>query len=98
HGHLRSFPTRRSSDLTHVLPLVHTLRDAWPDVALTWVIGQAEQRLLDGLPGVEFIVYDKKTGLGGMRALRRGLGGRRFDALLQRSEEHTSELQSRENL
>src|SRR5690606_17593169 len=32
-------------DVTHVLPLVHTLRDAWPDVALTWVIGQAEQRL-----------------------------------------------------
>ena len=70
-------------DVTHVLPLVHTLQGAWPGTALTWVIGKAEQRLLDGLPGVEFIVYDKKTGLAGMRALRRGLGGRRFDALLQ---------------
>ena len=70
-------------DVTHVLPLVHTLQSAWPGTALTWVIGKAEQRLLDGLPGVEFIVYDKKTGLAGMRALRRGLGGRRFDALLQ---------------
>ncbi|MDH5830292.1 glycosyltransferase family 9 protein [Luteimonas sp. M1R5S18] len=70
-------------DVTHVLPLVHTLRDAWPEVALTWVIGKGEQRLLDGLPGVEFIVYDKASGLAGMRALRRGLSGRRFDALLQ---------------
>ncbi|MCW5580717.1 MAG: glycosyltransferase family 9 protein [Luteimonas sp.] len=70
-------------DVTHVLPLVHTLRAAWPGVALAWVIGKGEQRLLDGLPGVEFLVYDKKSGLAGMRALRRGLHGRRFDVLLQ---------------
>src|SRR5690606_27932368 len=70
-------------DVTHVLPLVRTLRKAWPGVELTWVIGRGEHRLLEGLPGVEFIVYDKKTGLAGMRALRRELQGRRFDALLQ---------------
>lgn len=75
-------------DVTHVLPLVHTLRAAWPEVALTWVIGKGEHRLLDGLPGVDFVVYDKKTGLAGMRALRRELKTRlgdagRFDVLLQ---------------
>ncbi len=70
-------------DATHVLPLVRTLRQAWPAVALTWVIGKGEQKLLEGLPGVEFLVYDKKTGLAGMRALRRELRGRRFDVLLQ---------------
>src|SRR5690606_23406469 len=105
-------------DVTHVLPLVHTLQRAWPGVALTWIIGKGEQRLLEGLPGVEFVVYDKKTGRAGMRALRRQLAGREFDALLLmqlalranllsravrarrriRSEEHTSELQSREKL
>lgn len=70
-------------DVTHVLPLVRTLRQAWPDVALTWVIGKGEQKLLEGLPGVEFLIYDKKTGLAGMRALKREFRGRRFDALLQ---------------
>src|SRR5690606_31466402 len=69
-------------DVTHVLPLVHTLQRAWPGVALTWIIGKGEARLLEGLPGVEFIVYDKKTGREGMRALRRALAGRDFDALL----------------
>ncbi len=69
-------------DVTHVLPLLHTLRGAWPDVAITWVIGKGERRLLDGLPGVRFVEYDKKTGLAGMRALRRELG-QRFDVLLQ---------------
>lgn len=70
-------------DVTHVLPLVRTLRRAWPEVALTWVIGKGERKLLEGLPGVEFLVYDKASGLAGMRALRRELAGRRFDALLQ---------------
>nr|WP_255784080.1 glycosyltransferase family 9 protein [Lysobacter chinensis] len=75
-------------DVTHVLPLVHTLRDAWPQARLAWVIGRGEHRLLDGLPGVSFFEYDKKTGLAGMRALRRELRQYlgttdRFDALLQ---------------
>lgn len=75
-------------DVTHVLPLVETLRSAWPGVRLTWLIGKGEARLLDGLPGVDLIVYDKATGLAGMRALGRDLRNRlgearRFDALLQ---------------
>ena len=69
-------------DVTHVLPLLHTLRSAWPEVAVTWVIGKGERRLLDGLPGVRFVEYDKKSGIKGMRALRRDLG-ECFDVLLQ---------------
>ncbi|MCM2337493.1 MAG: glycosyltransferase family 9 protein [Lysobacter sp.] len=70
-------------DVTHVVPLVRTLRAAWPDLPITWVIGKGEHRLLAGLEGVEFIEYDKKTGLAGMRAMRRQFAGRRFDVLLQ---------------
>ncbi|HZH43924.1 MAG TPA: glycosyltransferase family 9 protein [Lysobacter sp.] len=69
-------------DVTHVVPLVRTLQAAWPQVAITWVIGKAERRLLDGLEGVEFLEYDKRSGIRGMSALRRTLAGRRFDALL----------------
>lgn len=70
-------------DVTHVLPLVRTLQAAWPATTLAWIIGKGEHRLLQGVGGVEFIEYDKNTGLAGMRALRHGLRGRRFDALLQ---------------
>ena len=75
-------------DVTHVVPLVRTLREAWPQVALTWVIGKGERRLLEGLEGVSFVEYDKKTGWAGMRALGRELRARlgeqrRYDALLQ---------------
>ncbi len=70
-------------DATHVVPLVRTLRRAWPDVALTWVIGKGEFKLLEGLEGVDFQVYDKNAGLKGMFELRKRFAGRRFDALLQ---------------
>ena len=66
-----------------MVPLVRTLQAAWPGVRLTWVIGKGEHRLLDGLPGVDFTEYDKRTGIAGMRGVRRALDGQRFDALLQ---------------
>ena len=69
-------------DVTHVLPLLHALRRALPDAPVTWVIGKAEHRLLDGLPGVRFIEYDKRAGLAGMRAVRQQCNAP-FDALLQ---------------
>ena len=70
-------------DVTHVVPLVRTLRAAWPQLPITWLIGGAERRLLAGLDGVEFVEYDKRSGVRGMRELRRGLQGRRFEVLMQ---------------
>lgn len=69
-------------DATHVLPLVHTLRRAWPEAAITWIVGRLEARLVGDLPGVEFIPYDKRGGLAAWRELAARLRGRRFDALL----------------
>ncbi len=69
-------------DVTHVVPLVRTLQRAWPQLTLDWIIDGGGHKLLDGLPGVRFHTYDKKTGVAGMRALRERLPGR-FDALLQ---------------
>ncbi len=69
-------------DVTHVLPVVHALRAAWPDVAITWIIGKLEHKLLEGLPGVEFVVVDKSSGWAGLAALRKQLANRRFDVLM----------------
>lgn len=75
--------TSAIGDVTHVVPLMHTLRRAWPDCRLTWIIGKLERRLVGDLPGVEFITFDKARGWGGMREVHAALKGRRFDALLQ---------------
>lgn len=69
-------------DVSHVLPVVHRLRRAWPQTALTWVLGRREHALLGALPGVDFALLDKAAGWRGYRALARQLGGRHFEALL----------------
>lgn len=75
--------TSAIGDVTHVVPLVHTLRRAWPQARLTWIVGKLERRLVGDLPGVEFVTFDKGAGWAGMRAVREALKDHRFDALLQ---------------
>ncbi len=69
-------------DVCHVLPVVRTLQDAWPDARFTWIIGKLEHRLLGHLPDIEFVVFDKKAGRAAYRDLRSHMAGRRYDALL----------------
>ena len=69
-------------DVTHVLPVINAIHLHQPDVEITWIIGKLEARLLDGLPNVEFIIFDKKGGFEAIRGLRKALKGRRFDVLL----------------
>ena len=69
-------------DVTHVIPVVLSLQEQEPGVRITWVIGKIEAKLIGDLPGVEFIVFDKKRGRKGYQDLRRAMKGRKFDALL----------------
>lgn len=70
-------------DATHVVPLIRSLRRAWPEVPITWILGKGEARMLEGLEDVELVVFDKSAGIAGLRDLRRQLAGRRFEVLLQ---------------
>ena len=74
--------TSALGDVTHVVPLVRTLQRAWPQTALTWVVGKLERKLVGDLPGVEFVTFDKSAGWAGMREVGAALRGRQFDALL----------------
>ena len=75
--------TSALGDVTHVVPLVRTLQQAWPDTSLTWIVGKLERKLVGDLPGVEFVTFDKAAGWAGMRAVHAALREQRFDALLQ---------------
>ena len=66
-----------------MVPLIRTLRRAWPDVPITWILGKGEAKLMEGLEDVELIVFDKGAGARGGSALRQALAGRRFEVLLQ---------------
>lgn len=69
-------------DVCHTLPVVNTLRRAWPETAFTWITGKLEMSLIGDVPGIEFIPFDKAAGLKAYRQLHRRLKGRRFDLLL----------------
>ena len=69
-------------DVTHVIPVVLSLQEQLPGVQITWVIGKIEAKLIGDLPGVEFIIFDKKAGRKGYTDLRKKMQGRQFDALL----------------
>jgi heptosyltransferase I len=69
-------------DITNLVPVVQTVRKAWPDCNITWIIGKLEATLIGDLPGVEFIIFDKSKGWRAFADVRRLLRGRRFDVLL----------------
>jgi heptosyltransferase I len=74
--------TSALGDVTHVVPIVHTLQARWPRTALTWIVGKLEHKLVGDIPGVEFLIFDKGKGWRGLLDLREQLRGRRFDALM----------------
>lgn len=69
-------------DVCNAIALVRTLQAAFPRAALTWIVGTDGYRLVEDLPGVEFITVDKRSGPAGMWRVRGALRRRRFDALL----------------
>lgn len=69
-------------DVCHAVAMVQNIQRQWPETEITWIIGKVEASLLSGMPGVEFIIFDKKAGIQGYRDLRQSLRGRKFDVLL----------------
>ncbi len=69
-------------DTCHVLPVVRTLQQAWPQAQFTWVIGKAEASLMGLIPEIEFIIFDKRGGLRELARFRALMKTRRFDLLL----------------
>ena len=69
-------------DVCHTLPVLRTIQKARPQAEITRVIGRVEAGLVEDIPGVEFVVFDKKQTVRSLQQLRNRLAGRRFDALL----------------
>lgn len=69
-------------DVTHVIPVVRAIQAGWPQTEITWICGKFEYKLLSALPGVRFVVFDKKLGWRAYSKLRKDLKGEHFDVLL----------------
>jgi len=69
-------------DVCHAVAAVQAIQQYYPQARISWIIGKVEAMLLQDLPGVELIVFDKKLGFGAYADLRRKLKGQQFDVLL----------------
>jgi heptosyltransferase I len=69
-------------DVCHVLPVVRTLQQAWPEARFTWIIGKVEAKLLGLVPEIEFITFDKRHAFRDLKHFRVAVREQRFDLLL----------------
>jgi len=70
-------------DAVHTLPIVASLRRAWPETHISWVIQPPARALVEGHPDVdEFLTFRRERGAAGLLEFRRGLRGRRFDLVI----------------
>jgi heptosyltransferase I len=69
-------------DITHTLPTLRTIQQAWPDTKISWIIGKTEYQLINDIPNVEFIIFDKSKRWRAHVDVANQLKGRQFDLLL----------------
>jgi len=69
-------------DVCNAVAAIQAIQRQQPAISITWVIGKVEHALLKGLPGVEFIVFDKSQGKQAFRDFKASMQERSFDVLL----------------
>ncbi|WP_375752229.1 glycosyltransferase family 9 protein [Vibrio sp. HN007] len=69
-------------DVCNTVAAVQSIQRQWPNTHITWITGKLEAHLIEGLDGIEVVVFDKKQGWNGYKSLWKSLKGRKFDALL----------------
>jgi len=69
-------------DVVNACAVVQAIQQHYPEASITWVIGKVEARLLEGLPGIRLVVFDKKQGRKAYQQLKSELRGETFDCLL----------------
>ena len=70
-------------DTIHAIPIIASLKRAWPECLVTWVIQPIPYALMRGRPDVaDFVLFQRDLGVRAYADLRRRVKGRRFDLVL----------------
>jgi len=69
-------------DVCHAVSAVQAIQRHNPKVKITWVLGKVEAMLLADLPGIKFVIFDKKQGKAAYKKLKTEFKGKKFDVLL----------------
>jgi len=67
-------------DVVHGMPIASSIRRAWPEARIHWVIQPVGRGLVAPHPAVdEFLLFDRSRGAAGFADFRRQVEGRNFD-------------------
>ncbi|MCD9537592.1 glycosyltransferase family 9 protein [Photobacterium carnosum] len=69
-------------DVCHAIAVVQAIQRQWPTTEITWVVGKVEAQLVNALPNITVINFDKKAGWHGIKQVWQQLKSQHFDALL----------------
>ena len=69
-------------DVCHTLAVVQAIQRQYPDAEITWIIGKTEAMMMQDLPNVTLIPFDKKSGWKNIFTIWKQLAHKRFDFLL----------------
>ncbi|CAM3030797.1 glycosyltransferase family 9 protein [Vibrio mytili] len=69
-------------DVCNTIAVVQAIQKHWPSTEITWITGKLEAQLLQSIPNINVVVFDKKKGLKEYFRVWRALKPIRFDALL----------------
>ena len=67
-------------DVTHIVPIINTIKKNSDETSITWIIGSKEYELVKTMPNINFIVIDKNNFFDSVKKLRNLNDGNRFDA------------------
>ena len=70
-------------DTVHAMPIATSLKRAWPNCHVTWVIQPLPYELMRGRPDVDdFVIFHRQRGARAYRDFAREVAGRSFDLVL----------------
>lgn len=69
-------------DVCNAVAAIQAIQKSFPATKITWIIGKLEHALVQDLPGVEFIIFEKSRGKAAIADLKEAMRGRTFDVLL----------------
>ena len=79
-------------DVTHIIPIISTIRDVYPKSRISWVIGKTEYELVKNLKNIDFIVVDKKKTLDSILDMRSLFKNNKFDVVFHMQKSLRSKL------
>ena len=79
-------------DVTHIIPIISTIRSIYKKSRITWVIGKTEYQLVKNLENIDFIILDKNNTLDSLMNMRNSFINKNFDVVLHMQKSLRSKL------